>query len=150
MSLLQRINADRLDARKAKNAEVATLLTTLVGEAEMVGKNKDNRESTDEEVIAVIKKFVKNAEETAEHWNHRNIASQEKRQVFLREIATLGAYLPKQFTAEELTKILNEQYQDVELNPKLKGEMMGFLKSSYPGLYDGKVAAGVVSAILAS
>jgi hypothetical protein len=59
MSLIQTIKADQVQARKARSAS-ASILTTLIGEAEMIGKNAGDRESTDEEVIAIIKKFIKN------------------------------------------------------------------------------------------
>ena len=62
--LLETINQDRNEARKMKYTATATLLTTLYSEAQMVGKNDGNRETTDAEVVAVIKKFVKNIDET--------------------------------------------------------------------------------------
>ena len=57
--LLNKIKADQLAARKAKDGLATALLTTLIGDAEMVGKNA-GRLVTDEEVVAVIKKFIKN------------------------------------------------------------------------------------------
>ena len=56
--LLAEIKAKQINARKAR-LSTATLLTTLIGEAEMVGKNQ-GREVTDSEVLAMIKKFIKN------------------------------------------------------------------------------------------
>jgi len=52
MSKLQDIKTAQLNARKNKVASVASLLTTVIGEAEMVGKNA-NREVTEAEVIKV-------------------------------------------------------------------------------------------------
>ncbi|HLP27579.1 MAG TPA: hypothetical protein VK147_02990, partial [Candidatus Didemnitutus sp.] len=63
--LLQQIRDAALAARKAAFGPAAEpqwrkdLLVTLLSEAEMFGKNEANRESTDEEVIGVIKKFLK-------------------------------------------------------------------------------------------
>ena len=64
MTLMDQIKADQVSARKQKMTAVASLLTTLIGEAEMVGKNAGNRAPTDAEVQAVIKKFIKNLDET--------------------------------------------------------------------------------------
>ena len=63
MSLLTQLKKDSMLARKAVDRVRATLLSTLIGEAEMVGKNAGNRESTDEEVQQMIRKFLKNNQE---------------------------------------------------------------------------------------
>ena len=62
--LIEKIKEDSLRARKDRNTWKANLLTTLYAEASMIGKNKGNRVSTDEETTAVITKFLKNAQET--------------------------------------------------------------------------------------
>ena len=58
MSMLEQIKGAMFSARKARTDKVLSdLLTTLYSEAAMVGKTKRNGESTDEEVLAVVKKF---------------------------------------------------------------------------------------------
>ena len=64
MTILESVKKAQLQARKEKRAVDASTLTTLIGEAEMIGKNDGNRASTDAEVVTVIKKFVKNIDET--------------------------------------------------------------------------------------
>ena len=64
MSLIQDIKSASLVARKARETKKAESLITLYSEASMIGKNDGNRESTDAETIAVIKKFIKNIDET--------------------------------------------------------------------------------------
>jgi len=44
--LINKIKSDSLEARKARQTDTATLLTTLYSEASMIGKNLGNREST--------------------------------------------------------------------------------------------------------
>ena len=64
MSLIEKIRVDQLASRKAAfnypatNKLQADLLTTLLGEEVMVGKNAGSRETTDAEVIAIVKKFI--------------------------------------------------------------------------------------------
>ena len=65
MSLLAQLKKDSLLARKAADSVRATLLSTLIAEAEMVGKNAGNRESSDDEVQQTIRKFLKNNQEAA-------------------------------------------------------------------------------------
>jgi hypothetical protein len=63
MSLLSVIRNDLDAARRNKDARLLTLLTTLYSEAAMVGKTKRNGESTNEEVLAVTRKFKVGVEE---------------------------------------------------------------------------------------
>ena len=55
MSLLHTLRQDALAARKARDAIAASLLVTLVSEAEMTGFNDGKRESSDVEVMATMK-----------------------------------------------------------------------------------------------
>lgn len=144
MTLIQRIRQDQLQARKDK-AVHASLLTTLLGEAAMVGKSDGNRETTDAEVTAVVKKFIKNARETI-----NALTQPENIAVFTHEIEVLSAYLPQQLSAERLTEIINEQFATgaIEKSTKAKGSVMKFLKDNYAGQYDGKDAAIAVDAAL--
>jgi len=96
--LINQIKFDALEARKARQTETATLLTTLYSEASMVGKNAGNRESTDIEVLQVIEKFVKNANEV------KNILLKNNKDVSNvdNEILVLSKYLPQKMSYEEL------------------------------------------------
>lgn len=130
--LLKKIKADQLAARIAKNSIKTALLTTLIGDAEMVGKNA-SRDTTDDEVVAVIKKFLKNNLEFQKHVTNDDLTTEQK---------ILESYLPKQLTTDELIEIITNNFGD-ELKSK-KGAIMKFLKENYAGLYDGSVAAKVI------
>ena len=101
MSLIARIKTASIELRKAKHP-LATLSTTLIGEAEMVGKNAGNREVTDSEVQALVKKFIKGINETLAVIDESGHAD------FLREKAWLEGWLPKQLTTDELTDKIRE------------------------------------------
>ena len=64
MSLIEKIKSDHLAYRKLRDTTATTFLSTLIGEAEMIGKSGGNREVTNQEVIALVKKFIKNINET--------------------------------------------------------------------------------------
>ena len=148
MSILEKIKADSLAARKAKDAVSATLLTTLYSEAAMKGKNA-NRETTDEEAIAVIKKFLKGVEETITHLK----VSGGNAGVLLnaeQERSILESYLPVQLTELDLQKIVGTMAQTLDdRSPKQMGVLMKKLKEQYEGQYDGAIASKVIKAILA-
>lgn len=129
MSLLQQIKKDQLQARKSKEALKVKLLTTLLAEAAKPGLDDGKRESTDAEVIGVIKKFIKNANETLKHCEDQEV-------VF--ELSILETYLPQQLDEDSLRSIIaaNDDLTNV-------GQIMKFLKDNYNGLYDGKLASTI-------
>ena len=142
MSLIQEIKSKNLEARKQKLTAVVNVLTPLIGEAEMVGKNA-GREVTDAEVVQMVKKFIKNLDETI-----RVLGDNDPRTLTaMGEKHTLETFLPKQLGDEELRKeiigiVAGLQATGVD-NPKM-GDVMKFLKLRFDGLYDGKVASTII------
>lgn len=128
MALIDQIKADQLAARKARDTLHASLLTTLLGEVGIVAKNAGRTDATDEEVIATVKKFIKNNESIPD--GARNVTHDA-------ELHTLEEYLPKQLTRDELVAI---KATGTFAN---KGEWMKHLKENYAGRYDGKLASEV-------
>lgn len=139
MSLLAKIKADQLDARKNKLTEKASLLTTLIGEATMVGKNDGNRETTDVEVIAIIKKFVNNIQECLK------VAAADKQAQFQTELNVLNEYLPKQMSDDDIKR---EAELAIVNGAKNIGAIMNHFKNNFAGTYDGKVVSNVAKQLL--
>lgn len=135
MSLISTIRKDQLAARKQNNRLLANLLTTLIGEAEMVGKNAGNRETTDTEVVAVIKKFVKNANETQQAIRARVDHRDESYVNICAEIEYLQSYLPQQLSEARLKEIATRHTS--------VADFMKFLKENHAGCYDGKLASNL-------
>ena len=140
--LVDKLRTDLLAARKARNVLATNLLSTLVGETVMVGKNVGNRETTDDEALAMVRKFLKNATETLQKLVEAGRSVDNVKE----EIAILNSYLPKQLTDEELFAVVREmKVADPTLN---LGGAMKLLKEKYNGLYDGKIAGGIVKTVL--
>lgn len=143
MTLIEQIKAQNLSARQQKLTAVSGLLTTLIGEAEMIGKNAGNRAPTDAEVQTLVRKFIKNNNETI-----AALGDQDPRSVaFMGENITLEKYLPKQLDEGTLRKeiigiVAGLQATGVD-NPKM-GDVMKFLKVRFDGLYDGKLASSII------
>ncbi len=131
MTLLQTIRDDALVARKSRKSLEASLLTTLGSEAAMVGKNAGNRESTDAEVTAVIKKFLKNNAETISL-----VQDPEVKANYENERLILQRYVPAELTREETVA---EIALLGEVGPKDMGRVMGALNGKYPGRINGKL-----------
>jgi uncharacterized protein YqeY len=141
MSLLVKIRNDLDTARRNKDMRLLTLLTTLYSEAAMVGKTKRNGESTNEEVLAVTRKFKVGVEEI--------IKIKGSNEFLEFEISLYDKYLPTLLTNVEITEIINTLISELpEKSPKAMGVIMGKLKSEYLGRYDGTFASKLVKDLL--
>lgn len=126
--LLDKIKADQLAARKAGDKLTATLLTTLLGEASPAG----NATVTDDDVIKVIRKFIKNNTETLAAI--KPTSSNAAR--LLGENATLNGYLPAVFNEADIAALI------AELNTQNIGQIMGACKKK--ANEEGKIFDGAL------
>ena len=145
MPLIQTIKSAQIAARKKRDSITASLLTTLIGEAEMVGKNA-NREVTDQEVVATIKKFIKNIDETLKVLDGTGIDA-VKVDVARAEKTILEQFLPKQLSEAEIRALISDFLDVGETRPNM-GEVMKHMKSNYDGQYDGKVVSRIAGELL--
>jgi len=140
-TLLQRIKSDQLAARKLaiKGDETARikspLLTTLVAEAERVGKDA-GRETTDDEVTAVIRKFVKNLDETLKARPEDDKAKDEA--------AILAEYLPQAVSDDEVRKSISAAFEDRSM--KNMKAILAYLNEMYPGRVTGQQVSAILKA----
>lgn len=138
MTLMEQIKNEQIAARKAGAIEAreASLLTTLLGEAAMVGKNA-GRETTDQEVVAVVKKFIKNIDETITALTAR----EQDISAFLVERRILERYMPTQLDEQGLKAIASTMTS--------MPEFMKHLKENFAGQYDGKLASTIAKQVFA-
>jgi uncharacterized protein YqeY len=157
-SMIQRLRDDALQARKDSirggtlRAQVtSTLLVTLQSEASMVGKNDGGRDPTDDEVLKIVKKFVKGVEDTLAVLLGRDNAQADPRVAQLQvEKEVLDAYLPQQLTEAALAaEIAGIVAGITDKGPKAMGAVMKALKDQFAGRYDGALAGKLVKEALA-
>lgn len=138
MSILTKIRADALAARKARDPK-SSVLTTLIGEVDTRTKTlSPAREMTDDEVVAVVKKFIKNAEETLtalKPGQHDEAIAKAR-----AEVMALTAYLPQQMSEAEIEAFARQKAAE----GSNLGAIMAALKAQFAGKYDGKAASGIV------
>lgn len=148
MSLLLQIKQDQLQARKDRDIVKAITLTTLIGEAEAVGKNNGNRETTDAETQALIRKFVKNLNETLTVLIKADGADPRIANLNF-EMAILNGYLPQTATEEQIREFVSAII--TEHAGANRGLIMKVLKTKVEeaslGL-DGAVASTIVQQML--
>jgi len=142
MMLVERIKADNLAARKARNIETSTLLTTLYAEVVKIGKDAGNRETTDEETVVVVKKFIKGIDETLHYKGAPDATLQHEKEILVE-------YLPVQLSDDELEEIIRDLVLTMNADSvKQMGSVMSALKSEYNGEYDGMTASKLVKSYL--
>jgi len=151
MTLLEEIRNDMIKARKENQVTKATFLATLYSEASMIGKNDSNRESTDIEVLNVIKSFLKGINDTLNIID--NIDSKyfltKSRLQFIVEKKLLEYYMPIQLTGDSLKEVIHNIIKDKTFcSVKDMGKVMKILKDSYPCQYEGKEASDIAKNIL--
>jgi uncharacterized protein YqeY len=135
MSLIAQIKKDLMTARKARQQFEINSLTTLVGEAEMIGKNAGNRETTDEEVIKLIGKTVSGINDTV-----KLLPSTDARVAdMLKERELISKYLPQAISDEKVKEDIAAVLKTflLKVEPKSMGVVSKSLKEAYGLQYDG-------------
>jgi uncharacterized protein len=151
-SLLKRIQEDALTARKARETDKGTFLTTLFSEAAMVGKNDGNRNTTDDEVTKVIKKFINNIDAMLVEFDKRGVpADSELRAQPKFERGLLETYLPQQASQDDIRAAVATAIAGLaEVSMKHMGFVMGKLAAQFGENFDRTFASGLVKASLAT
>lgn len=141
--LIKVIKQDRIQAMKDRDDVKKNLLSTLVGDA-----TKLNKEPKDSEVIAVIRKFIKNSEITHEHLvNKQNSLTPITKQMKTidDEIEILNGYLPKQLNTIDIADIIKVCKQNGNTT---MGEIMKYFKENFEGQYNGAAVSKMIKEIL--
>ncbi len=98
MNLVQKINADYLQAFKEKNVVKKNLLSVIKGEIQTQQKNIAVDILSDEDVLKILTKTAKSLKEM----------SQSGDEQAKQELDIVEAYLPKQMSKEEVTQKVTE------------------------------------------
>jgi len=140
--LLLKIKNDQLEARKQRNSVKASLLTTLFSECANIGINDGKRDTTDAEVLAIIKKFIENIDICLQN------CSGESKARYLAEKEILDTYRPKQLSRDELVEIVKRVIEETKKDGiAQKSLTMKSLKENFAGMYDGKMASDLFDSL---
>jgi uncharacterized protein YqeY len=131
--LIEKIRKDMQEAKINKEKVKANLLSTLY--AEIFTKSKSGEKMTEEDELKIIRKFIKNIDETLSFEVTDDIKNK-----FLQEKEILISYLPKQLSIEEINDIVT----DLIHQGKQMKDIMQHFKEKYSGLYDGKTVSELV------
>jgi uncharacterized protein YqeY len=130
-----------LIARKTKDSVAVALLSSIISDVSFIAKNQ-SRDVTEEDVVQVLKKFLKSANET--------IALCGDYPAPLIEKTIIEGYLPVQLDADDIEILLERNVFWERTDQKYKAVAMKYLRDNFNGQYDGKVASDVINKMLAA
>jgi uncharacterized protein len=143
--LLNKIRTDMNQARQTNQVVAKNLLVTLYSESARVGKDRRNGDPTDAEVVAVVKRFLDNAQETRQLRMDRMMSTEDQ----TAEIAILESYMPRQLGDTALRNTILEIVASMDVKGmRAMGAVMNTLKERHGGSYDGAKASSIVKQVL--
>ena len=138
MSLQIKIETKLSEALKAKDKKTYSTLRLVVAAVKdtMIAKKiKDKKTLPDNELIALLKKMVKQRNDSCDAY--KKAGRNELLENEISEIKVINEFLPKQLSEEETKKICLETMKKVSASSiKDMGKVMGALKKQYSDVLD--------------
>lgn len=149
--MLKNIKNLQVAARKNRDGIRATLLTTLIAEIEIRGKN-DNRSVTDDDSLTVLRKFKTNITENLALYNTKGGALQDRIVHAEAELSILNELLPVGIAddqvADDIKFILHSN--GLALDRKNTKVILGLLKSKYEAKFESEQASAVFGRLISA
>ena len=148
VNMEKRIQTDMVSAMKAKDAVKLASLRAIKA-AILLAKTAEggNGEVTDQEVVKIIQKLVKQRKESAQQYidaGRPELAANE-----LAEVAEMEVYLPKQLSEAEVEAELVKIIAEVGASqPSDMGKVMGVATKRLAGLAEGRLISTLVKKLL--
>ena len=150
MSLKQQIENKLNEALKTidKNTyPTLRLVVSAIKDAEIAGRSKGQKEVMDSNVIAILKKMIKQRNESCEVY--KKAGRKELLESETREIEVISTFLPKQLSEEEIKKICQETIKSIgATSMKDMGKIMGSLKSKHADNIDFSKVSSIIKELL--
>ncbi len=137
-SLKDRIKADAVEARKAKDRRRTTLLTMTLSEIRNHEIEK-GRDATDQDVIEVVGRAIKQRKDAADQMREGGRAELAEKED--EEARLLEAYMPERLSEDEVRERAREI---IAGGADAIGPVMGRLMPGIKGRFDGKEANRIV------
>ena len=150
MSLKKQIEEKLNEALKAKDKNTyptLRLVVSAIKDAEIAGRSKGQKEVKDQDIIAILKKMIKQRNESCEVY--KKAGRNELLDNETKEIEVIGAFLPKQLSDEETKKICVDVIKAVDASSmKDMGKVMGALKSKHADTLDFSKVSLIIKDLL--
>ena len=150
MSLKQQIENKLNEALKVKDKNTyptLRLVVSAIKDAEIAGRSKGQKEVTDNDVTIILKKMIKQRNESCEVY--KKAGRTELLNTENNEIEVINAFLPQQLSEDETKKICVEAVKSVgAVSMKDMGKVMGSLKSKHSDTLDFSKVSPIIKELL--
>ena len=150
MSLKKQIEEKLNEALKSKDKNTyptLRLVVSAIKDAEIAGRTKGQKEMSDSELTAILKKMIKQRNESCEVYKkagRNELLENEK-----NEIDVISAFLPKQLSEEQTKQICEEAIKSSGASSmKDMGKVMGVLKSKHADTLDFSKVSSIIKELL--
>lgn len=136
-----------LKARDQRRTTTLRAITSAIKDREIAGRTENHGPVTNDEIITIIQKMVKQREESFAIYaeaGRQDLATVEK-----EEMDILREFLPKGLSEDEVAAAIKTAIDKTgAVGAKDMGKVIAALKADYPGRIDFGKAAGKVKAAL--
>ncbi|AYD01613.1 GatB/YqeY domain-containing protein [Neorhizobium sp. NCHU2750] len=146
----EKLTESMKEAMKAKDTlrlSTVRLIQSAVKDRDIANRGTGKDAATDDEILQILQKMVKQREESAkiyEDAGRAELAAQER-----GEIAVLKAFMPEQLSDEKVDEIVAAVVAETgAAGMKDMGKVMAVLRERYAGQMDFAKASGVIKAKL--
>ena len=150
MSLKKQIEEKLNEALKSKDRNTyptLRLVVSAIKDAEIAGRTKGQKEISDSELTAILRKMIKQRNESCEVYKkagRNELLENEK-----KEIEVISVFLPKQLNEAETKKICEEAIKTSGASSmKDMGKVMGVLKSKHADNLDFSKVSSIIKKLL--
>ena len=150
MSLKKQIEEKLNEALKSKDKNTyptLRLVVSAIKDAEIASRTKGQKEISDSELTAILKKMIKQRNESCEVYKKAGrgeLLENEK-----KEIEVISAFLPKQLNEAETKKICEEAIKSSGASSmKDMGKVMGVLKTKHADTLDFSKVSEIIKGLL--
>ena len=150
MSLKKQIEVKLNEALKTKDKNTyptLRLVVSAIKDAEIASRTKGQKEMSDSDIMAILKKMIKQRNESCEVYKkagRNELLDNEK-----KEIGVINLFLPKQLSDEETKKICEDAVKSVGASSmKDMGKVMGILKSKHAQTIDFSKVSIIIKELL--
>ena len=147
MALTDKINEDIKKAMKAREKVRLEALRGIKSALLMAQTEKGDSEITEEKEISILKKLLKQRQESAEIYKQNNRTDLYEKESL--EASVIEEYLPEQMSEAEITEHLKRIIEQTgAASPSDMGKVMGTATKELAGKADNKLIAGKVKELL--
>ena len=150
MSLQSKIEEKLNLALKNKDKNLYPTLRLIVSgikDAIIANRTKDSKELTDQDILTILKKMVKQRNESCEVY--KKAGRNELLEAETKEIEIINTFLPKQLNEQETRKLCEDTIKLVGASSiKEMGKVMGELKKKNADVLDFSKVGSIIKSIL--